>query len=1099
MKRKLFKTTLALLAVFSLFLLFSCGKGDDDKLKSDAFEQFNESVDTLGASLSGGTSMPEMNYNSLLNYDFSIDDMNIKEIFGFEIGSIAVKDGMMFLQGLDAPGFSKFKNYAAKIYDGEIVLFELLGDGVNESAIPIESAGAMPNIEKFPDLFAAFRIDEDDIDQMHEKGKFVLEEEYLEGIIDACYDAGLPELGELFNTYEDVTISVDTTRYKKSGRIVFTIYVGDEENTLTVRIKKEDGIHTFRMTLENEDAEEEYEIALKTKEGALVELMLNAGTHEDYLMFKLGYEPGTSKDGIEKTQVNIDAALVAPESKFTIDGSADVYADKDGNLTKIDASASAKINGAELLSASLSYDTERFSRVGKEGVVMLIEVNAEALGGGVMPLSTKIGSSSKVDIDLRVKTVEYNEEKKNYELSLEISGGGMSMMGWGTINFPAKNVPTLTEAEKAGIKNRDNLSGKGSAITSRAMELNELAQTAARNGSFKPEYYGGRIYTEEKGVYYFTDVKKVNGLYQTNTRAIEDYSRYIPLYSKNKSDFRSIEDSPAIVAVREIINQTDPDIGALYESRTENFMSFYYLEEFGCYAVMDRHLFFGVQFVFEKPTAEDYPNTVLHEVRKTDTGYEVHNYQTRYDEKCYLYYECVDCASYKKSWDEKHGYKEAERITEPKDENYTLSICERCRSLVMKITDGDSLVTVNLLPVGRIDMTELDEIPEMSGYTIANPENCFFLTKIVCETDAAKPQTVEIPQLEEAYGYKIIGVEMLSCSEANLYGSKLVLPDGVELLMSASFHYAHVSELGLPDSVVYIGPDAFSSSSVRELVIPQNTVYVHHDAFDGMNYLTRMVVNAVALDTLPHIDAKNLEELVFNLPVKNFKGFNDCKITEFEIPEGVESVGGFSGNETLTKIVFSSTVREIENIAFSGCSELYEVVLNTGLKRIGRDAFGFCQALSIVRTVDGEGTAGTVVFPEGLEKIEARAFEFCNNIKNLVFPASLINLDVSAFEYGWYDTVVFKGEYSFGFIPNFNSDEITYLGEITSEITFGKVTNIYTTELPEAADGVTYKVPATAEKINFAGSELEFALAGYVLERGKTVANYEVAFENKEE
>ena len=255
MKKRILKTAMALLAVFSLFLLFSCGKGDDDKLKADAFEQFNESIDTLGDSLSGGTSMPEMNYNSLLNYDFSIDEINVKEIFGFEIGSIAVKDGMMFLQGLDAPGFSKFKNYAAKIYGGEIVLFELLGDGVNESAIPLESAGAMLNAEKFPELFAAFRIDEDDIDQMHRKGEFVLEEEYLEGIIDACYDAGLAELGELFNTYEDVTISVDTTKYKKSGRIVFTIYVGDEENTLTVRIKKEDGIHTFRMTLENEVTE----------------------------------------------------------------------------------------------------------------------------------------------------------------------------------------------------------------------------------------------------------------------------------------------------------------------------------------------------------------------------------------------------------------------------------------------------------------------------------------------------------------------------------------------------------------------------------------------------------------------------------------------------------------------------------------------------------------------------------------------------------------------------------------------------------------------------------------------------------------------------
>ena len=63
---------MALLAVFSLFLLFSCGKGDDDKLKADAFEQFNESIDTLGDSLSGGTSMPEMSYNSLLNYDFSL-------------------------------------------------------------------------------------------------------------------------------------------------------------------------------------------------------------------------------------------------------------------------------------------------------------------------------------------------------------------------------------------------------------------------------------------------------------------------------------------------------------------------------------------------------------------------------------------------------------------------------------------------------------------------------------------------------------------------------------------------------------------------------------------------------------------------------------------------------------------------------------------------------------------------------------------------------------------------------------------------------------------------------------------------------------------
>ena len=130
------------------------------------------------------------------------------------------------------------------------------------------------------------------------------------------------------------------------------------------------------------------------------------------------------------------------------------------------------------------------------------------------------------------------------------------------------------------------------------------------------------------------------------------------------------------------------------------------------------------------------------------------------------------------------------------------------------------------------------------------------------------------------------------------------------------------------------------------------------------------------------------------IPVENFNGSYNEKITSLTLSPNVKSVDGLSDIKTLASVNLAN-VEKIESEAFSGCSALNNVVIPASVKTIGSSALSGCSALS------------SVAFNEGVKKIGSYAF-YNTALKAAVLPASVVSI----------------GDHAFGYVENFNTNTV---------------------------------------------------------------------------
>lgn len=114
-----------------------------------------------------------------------------------------------------------------------------------------------------------------------------------------------------------------------------------------------------------------------------------------------------------------------------------------------------------------------------------------------------------------------------------------------------------------------------------------------------------------------------------------------------------------------------------------------------------------------------------------------------------------------------------------------------------------------------------------------------------------------------------------------------------------------------------------------------------------------------------------------------FRCFKDCEeLTSVTFaPDSSLNIMGGSAFENCTKIeeidLSSTSLREIDNLAFHGCVNLKSIVFSDTLEKIGDSAFYECSALSEIN------------FPESLLKIGSAAFAYCTSLKQLEIPTNV--------------------------------------------------------------------------------------------------------------
>ena len=103
------------------------------------------------------------------------------------------------------------------------------------------------------------------------------------------------------------------------------------------------------------------------------------------------------------------------------------------------------------------------------------------------------------------------------------------------------------------------------------------------------------------------------------------------------------------------------------------------------------------------------------------------------------------------------------------------------------------------------------------------------------------------------------------------------------------------------------------------------------------------------------------------------------------IPESVSSIGreAFVACENLKEVIIENSHAVIGDAAFSGCVDLAD---RNGMVIINNTLFGYF------------GNSEELIIPDGIEKIDEFAVQWCDNLKTVVIPDTVKSIGRAAFQ-----------------------------------------------------------------------------------------------------
>ena|GEM_PF-3440884 len=234
----------------------------------------------------------------------------------------------------------------------------------------------------------------------------------------------------------------------------------------------------------------------------------------------------------------------------------------------------------------------------------------------------------------------------------------------------------------------------------------------------------------------------------------------------------------------------------------------------------------------------------------------------------------------------------------------------------------------------------------------------------------------------------------------------------------------------IPNTVKKIGNNAFRNcTSLKSVYIPDSVTYIGDWCFYFCPALSKLIVEGspslglnatlgLELETAGPIGSGCDCEFGYktSVPDKFFDNWTNLK--SVELPDSIVNIGAeaFNSCESLESINFPSQLRAIGSQAFLGCKKIKKITLPVSVRIIGAYAFGDCLSIENAGPIgsgcdfefawtkilphsafSGLNNLKSVIFPEGIERIEDYAFSLCESLVKLEVPETVIYIGTGAF------------------------------------------------------------------------------------------------------
>lgn len=325
--------------------------------------------------------------------------------------------------------------------------------------------------------------------------------------------------------------------------------------------------------------------------------------------------------------------------------------------------------------------------------------------------------------------------------------------------------------------------------------------------------------------------------------------------------------------------------------------------------------------------------------------------------------------------------------------------------------------------------------------------------------------------------------------------------------MYYNYDELYTGDVVIPESITYnnatyavtsIGNDAFAGSKIMTgLSLPASITKIGTGIFSLCNNLDQIVVDGDNPEFLSYegvLYTKKDMELYF-VP-KGIWG-------EVTLLDGITTIplSAFQNCTGITTVSLPSTVKEINDGAFYGCTALEEIFLNDGLTSIGEYAFSKCTSLQIISLPESVRTIKDCAFAdctnlyyallhEGITSIGKMAFFSCENLIGIELPSTLTVIAEKAF-LGCVNLTTVKNDSKLNVVLGSESNGYVayYASEILEETASTTLLKGNTTVINQTPDGVTIS--------NAAGAHYSiFDYNGRVLKKGVCLSDYEVVATN---